>query len=112
MESLNGVRKASNVIPTECEDLPALDGRITVHYGSIRLCFSWTEIRCLSGQVIEKHGGASRDRTDDLIVANSLPCPRWRDIKEARMRLRGSVYEGLTYLPCPSTAFVRLFGGQ
>ena len=29
-----------------------------------------TEIRCPNRQVIERFGGASRDRTDDLIVAN------------------------------------------
>src|SRR4029077_4813593 len=35
-----------------------------------------------SRQVVEKIGGASRDRTDDLIVANSQPCARGSDSEE------------------------------
>jgi hypothetical protein len=56
-----------------------------------------------SGQVIEKFGGASRARTDDLIVANSQPCARGCDIEEVRMTGRDSVHAGPTHLPCPSS---------
>jgi len=47
-------------------------------------------------------GGASRDRTDDLIVANSEPCPGRRDTEEVQIARRGSVHAGLRAVPCPS----------
>jgi len=42
-----------------------------------------------------KIGGASRDRTDDLIVANSQTSARWRDTEEVWMAWKGSVHAGL-----------------
>src|ERR1019366_447603 len=48
------------------------------------------------------YGGASQDRTDDLIVANSQPRARRRDSEEARIAPRGSVHAGLPAVPCPS----------
>src|ERR1039457_6715352 len=47
-------------------------------------------------------GGASRDRTVDLIVANSQLCPRRRDNPEARVTQKGSVHAALVAVRCPS----------
>jgi hypothetical protein len=44
--------------------------KFTVHYGPIRPDFESHRNGCNRRQVVEKIGGASRDRTDDLIVAN------------------------------------------
>jgi hypothetical protein len=44
--------------------------RFTVHYGPIKRAISMIERGGKSRQMIERIGGASRDRTDDLIVAN------------------------------------------
>src|SRR6202021_198948 len=44
--------------------------RFTVHYGPISRFFNAQRNGCNRRQVVEKIGGASRDRTDDLIVAN------------------------------------------
>jgi hypothetical protein len=40
----------------------------------------------------KNNSGASRARTDDLIVANSQPCPRCCDTEEVRVAPRGSVH--------------------
>jgi hypothetical protein len=45
-------------------------------------------------------GGAGRDRTDDLIVANSQPCSRPNDTEEVRVAQSGSVHAGLLTVPC------------
>ena len=47
-----------------------------------------------------KSGGASRDRTDDLIVANSQPCPRRRDTEEVGIARKGSVHAAWVAVPC------------
>src|SRR5260370_11630920 len=44
--------------------------RFTVHYGPISRFFEGQRNDCNCRQPVEKIGGASRDRTDDLIVAN------------------------------------------
>jgi len=44
--------------------------RFTVHYGPISRFSNAQRNGCNRRQVVEKIGGASRDRTDDLIVAN------------------------------------------
>jgi hypothetical protein len=49
-----------------------------------------------------KIGGAGRDRTDDLIVANSQPCARCSDTEEVKMTWIGSVHAGLLTIPFPA----------
>jgi hypothetical protein len=44
--------------------------RFTVHYGPISRVFEVQRSGCNRRQTIEKIGGASRDRTDGLVVAN------------------------------------------
>src|SRR5208337_3789822 len=45
-------------------------------------------------------GGASRDRTDDLIVANSQPCRGCSDTEEPRVIQRGSAHAALVAIRC------------
>jgi hypothetical protein len=47
-----------------------------------------------------RNGGASRDRTDDLIVANSQLSARRCDTQEVHLIWRGSVYAALTHFHC------------
>jgi hypothetical protein len=72
-----------------------------VHYGPIRLICG-ADFACSMLQVVEGFGGASRDRTDDLIVANSQPCARSSDCEEVRMTQMGSIHAGLFAILCPA----------
>jgi hypothetical protein len=48
--------------------------KFTVHYGPIGHLFNAHRNGCNRRQVVGRIGGASRDRTDDLIVANDGVC--------------------------------------
>jgi hypothetical protein len=54
-----------------------------------------------SSSSCDRFGGASRARTDDLLVANSETCPTRRDTEEVGVMCRGSVYAGPPHTRCP-----------